>query len=113
VALDPVSQGQRLVHSVVEVLAPGCVLLFLTDGLKEYATALLTHFGQWVQAPRRQAQGPAPKPRWMSMPLLHYAQVVKTYRRRRLVGVCHRVAFGTLEGVKQVLARLADQQRVH
>ena len=32
--------AQRLVHRVVEVLAPGCVPLFLTDGFKDYATAL-------------------------------------------------------------------------
>ena len=36
--------------------------------------------------------------------LLLYAQVVKTVRRRRLVRVSHRVVFGTLEAVKQVLA---------
>jgi hypothetical protein len=34
--------AQRLVHSVMQVLAPGCVTLFLTDGLKDYATVLLT-----------------------------------------------------------------------
>jgi hypothetical protein len=28
-------------------------------------TALLTHFGHWLQPERRQAHGPAPKPRWM------------------------------------------------
>ena len=78
--------------------------LVLTDGLKEYATALLTHFGYWVQPPRRQATGPAPKPRWMPVPQLRYAQVVKTVRRRRLVRVRHRVVFGTLEAVQQVLA---------
>ena len=78
--------------------------LVLTDGLKEYATALLTHFGYWVQPPRRQATGPAPKPRWMPVPQLRYAQVVKTVRRRRLVRVQHRVVFGTLEAVQQVLA---------
>jgi hypothetical protein len=42
----------------VRVLAPDCVPLFLTDGFKEYTTALLAHFGQWVQLPRRQAIGP-------------------------------------------------------
>jgi hypothetical protein len=78
--------------------------LFLTDGFKEYTTALLTHFGQWVQPPRRQATGPAPKPRWMPRPVLLYAQVVKQYRRRRVVRVRHRVVFGTLAEVKQVLA---------
>ena len=93
--------ARRLVHSVVEVLAPGCVPLFLTDGFKEYATALLTHFGSWVQPPRWQAQGPTPKPRWRPLPELLYAQVVKRYRRRRVVRMCHRVVFGTLAGIKQ------------
>jgi hypothetical protein len=79
------AMAQRVVHQVVQVLAPGCVPLFLTDGFKEYTTALLTHFGQWVQPSRRQAQGPAPKPRWMPLPQLLYAQVVKTVRRRRRV----------------------------
>src|SRR4029077_6460468 len=65
---------------------------------------LLTHFGQWVQPSRRQATGPAPKPRWMPLPELLYAQVIKTVRRRRLVHVSHRVVFGTLEAVQQVLA---------
>ena len=98
------AMAQRVVHQIVQVLAPGCVPLFLTDGFKEYATALLTHFGQWVQPPRRQDQGPHPKPRWMPLPQLLYAQVVKTVRRRRLVRVSHRVVFGTLSAVQQVLA---------
>jgi len=98
------AMAQRVVHQVVQVLAPDCVPLFLTDGFKEYATALLTHYGQWVQPARQWAQGPAPKPRWMPLPGLLYAQVVKTVRRRRLVRVKHRVVFGTLEAVQQVLA---------
>jgi hypothetical protein len=103
------AMAQRVVHQVVQVLAPGCVPLFFTDGFKEYTTALLTHYGQWVQPPRRQAQGPAPKPRWMPLPQLLYAQVVKTVRRRRLVDVKHRVVFGTLEAVNHVLAPLGWQ----
>jgi IS1 family transposase len=103
------AMAQRVVHQVVQVLAPGCVPLFLTDGFKEYATALLTHFGQWVQPSRRQATGPAPKPRWMPLPQLLYAQVVKTVCRRRLVRVRHRVVFGTLETVNAVLAPLGCQ----
>ena len=118
VALDPVSKllltidvgdrtlamAQGVVHQVVQVLASGCVPLFLTDGFKAYATALLTHYGQWVQPARRQATGPAPKPRWMPLPGLRYAQVIKTVRRRRLVRVSHRVIFGTLAAIEQVLA---------
>ena len=100
------AMAQGVVHQVIQVLAPGCVPLFLTDGFKEYTTALLTHYGQWVQPPRRQAQGPAPKPRWMPLPQLLYAQVVKTVRRRRLVRVSHRVVFGSLEAVEHLLAPL-------
>ena len=118
VAMDPVTKlllaldvgtrtlamAQRVVHQVVQVLAPDCIPLFLTDGFKEYATALLTHYGQWVQPVRRQAAGPAPKPRWMPLPQLLYAQVIKTGRRRRLVRVTQRVVFGTLDAIQQVLA---------
>ena len=117
-AIDPVSKllltidvGERtlamaqcVVHQMAQALAPDCVPLFLTDGFQEYMTALLTHYGHWVQLPRRQATGPAPKPRWMPLPQLLYAQVVKQYRRHRLVGVRHRVVFGTLAGVTHVLA---------
>jgi IS1 family transposase len=98
------AMAQRLVHHVTQVLAPDCAPLFLTDGFREYLTALLTHYGQWVQPPRRQAHGPAPKPRWLPLPQLLYAQVVKTVHRRRLVRVRHRVVFGTLEAINDVLA---------
>jgi IS1 family transposase len=99
-----VAMAQCVVHQVAQVLVPGCVPLFLTDGFKEYATAVLTHFGHWVQLPRRHATGLAPKPRWMPLPELLYAQVVKRYRRRRLARVSHRVVFGTQAAVKQALA---------
>src|SRR5712692_6948653 len=109
-ALDPVTtllltidvgdrtlaMAQGVVHQVVQVLAPGCVPLFLTDGVKAYTTALLTHDGQWVQPARWRAQGPMPKPRWVPLPGLLSAQVVKT--------VQHRIVFGTLGAVQQVLA---------
>jgi hypothetical protein len=39
----------------------------------------------------------------MPLPQLRYAQVIKTVRRRRLVSVKHRVVFGTLDAIEQVL----------
>jgi IS1 family transposase len=118
VALDPVTKlllaieigertlalAQRLVHQVAQVLAPDCVPLFLTDGFKAYLIAVLTHYGHWVPRPRCWATGPRPNPRWMPLPQLQYAQVVKKTCRRRLVAVSSRVVFGTLAGVKQILA---------
>src|SRR5262249_4511358 len=96
---------QRVVHQGTGVLPPGWVPVFLTDGLKDYGTALLTHFGQWMHPARRQERGPMPKPRWIPRPALRSAQVLKSYRRRRLVGVTHRVVFGTRLAIEQVLAR--------
>ena len=98
------AMAQCVVHQVALLLAPDCVPLFLTDGHKDYITALLTHFGYWLQLPRRQATGPALKPRWVPLPELLYAQVIKTMRRRRLVQVHHRVVFGTKTAVERVLA---------
>jgi transposase-like protein len=57
VAMDPVCKlilavdvgertlatAQRLVHQVTQVLASDCAPLFLTDGFREYLTALVTH----------------------------------------------------------------------
>jgi len=123
VAIDPVTKllgainvgertlamTQRFVHHVSQVLAPDCAPLFLTDGFREYLTALLTHYGRWVQPPRRQAKGPTPQPRWRPVPQLLYAQVIKTTRHRRLGAVKHRVVFGTREAVNRVLSPLGWQ----
>src|SRR5262249_17904408 len=96
--------AQHVVHPVAQVLAPDSVPLVLTDGFKEYLRAVLTHYGHWVQPPRCWATGRLPKPRWLPLPQLQYAQVVKQSRRRRLVAVRSRVAFGTLARIKEVLA---------
>src|SRR5207244_4086408 len=45
------AMAQRVVHHIAQMLAPDCAPLFLTDGFREYLTALLTHYGQWVQPP--------------------------------------------------------------
>jgi hypothetical protein len=104
VGMRTLEMAQRMVHQVVQRLAPDCVPLFLTDGLKEYGTACLTHFGQWMQPARRRDTGPLPHPRWIPVPQLLYAQVVKSYRHRRIVGVKYRVVFGTMARVEQILA---------
>lgn len=118
VAMDPVSKlllaleggertleiAHRLVHHVRQGLAPGWLPLFVTDGLKAYATALLTHYGHWLQPPRCQATGPGPKARWLPRPELVYAQVVKRSRRRRLLGMHSWVVFGTRAEVRPLLA---------
>jgi IS1 family transposase/transposase-like protein len=119
VAMDPVcklilavdvgertlAMTQRLVHQVTQVLAPDCAPLFLTDGFREYLTALVTPYGEWRQPERRRVQGPWPGPRGMPLPGLLDAQVVKSYRRRRIVGVQHRIIFGPAATVESLLAQ--------
>jgi hypothetical protein len=39
------AMAQCVVHHVTQVVAPDCAPLFLTDGFREYMTALLTHYG--------------------------------------------------------------------
>ena len=117
-AIDPVSKlllvievgprtlamAQRVVHQVAQRCASPCIPLWLSDGFKGYLPAILGHFGVWHQPERKRAQGPVPKPRWMPLPGLLYAQVLKQYRRKRVVRAQHRVVFGTLEAVEHVLA---------
>jgi IS1 family transposase len=106
IAVGPrtLEMAQRGVHQVVGVLAPGCMPAWFSDGFKGYLPGILGHDGIWHQPERRQDKGPWPKPRWMPLPGLLYAQVIKQYRRKRLVGVNHRVVFGTREAVQHVLA---------
>jgi IS1 family transposase len=99
-----VAMAQHVVHRVGQRLAAGCLPVWLSDGFKGYLPAMVGHFGCWAHPERRHDKGPWPKPRWMPRPGLLYAQVVKQYRRRRLVGVQHRVVFGTLGAIEHVLS---------
>jgi IS1 family transposase len=98
------AMAHAVLHQIAQLVAPGCVPLFLSDGNPQYLPAIVAHFGCWVQPLRRPGKGPMPKPRWMPLPGLLYAQVIKTMRRRRLVDVKHRIVCGTQAAVDQVLA---------
>jgi IS1 family transposase len=97
------AMAQAVLHQIAQLLAPGCVPLFLSDGNPSYLSAIVRHFGHWVQMPRRHAKGSAPKPRWAPLPGLLYAQVVKKTRRRRIVEIKRHVVIGTQAAVEQVL----------
>jgi hypothetical protein len=62
------ARAQRLVQQVTRVLAWHWAPRFLTDGFREYLTALATHYGQWMLPERRPAKGSQPKPRWRPVP---------------------------------------------
>lgn len=95
--------AQLLIHIIVALLAPGCIPVFFSDGWSAYGIALLTHFGHWVETPRRQKRGAMPKPRWQPLPELQYAQVVKKREKGRVVSVSHKVIYGSLTVIKSML----------
>jgi len=97
------AMAQAVLHQIAQLLAPGCMPLFLSDGNPSYLPAIVRHFGHWVQPPRQHARGSAPKPRWMPLPGLLYAQVIKKTRRRRIVEIKRRVIIGTQAAVDGVL----------
>jgi transposase-like protein len=65
--------AHRLIHSLRQSLAPGCVPLFTGDGLNLYFYALTAHFGRWLQMGRRGRN----VRRWRVEPRLIYGQVKK------------------------------------
>jgi hypothetical protein len=66
---------------------------------KLLTTAILTHFGHWVQ--RFSEKSRRLPLRWMPLPNLTYAQVVKRRIKRRLVHVSHKIVYGNKETVRE------------
>ena len=85
------SMAHRLIHTLRESLAPGCLPLFTSDGLNLYFYALTAHFGHWLQVARRGRK----ILRWQVAEGLIYGQVKKSYQRRKLVRVTHVMRLGT------------------
>jgi len=98
------AMAQAVLHQIAQLLAPGCIPLFLSDGNPSYLPAIVRHFGHWIQPARRHAKGSAPKPRWMPLPGLLYAQVIKNMRRRRIVEIKRHVVIGAQAVVDQLLS---------
>jgi IS1 family transposase len=87
------TDAMAFVHDLTLRLAPNCIPLFTTDGLRQYFWALTAHFGQWVK--RR----PWRKHRWLTDTRLLYAQLIKVRRGRKLKETFSRTLCGTGKAV--------------
>jgi hypothetical protein len=96
-------------HSVRQMLAPGCIPLFTSDGLNLYFYALTAHFGQWLQESRRGRK----VLRWQVAAELIYGQVKKSYRRRRLIRVSQVMRLGTEAALKAALQGMGLSGRLN
>jgi IS1 family transposase/transposase-like protein len=109
--LGPRTQNaaHRVIHSVQQILAPGCIPLFTSDGLHLYFYALTAHFGQWLVLGQRGRN----ICRWQVEPSLIYGQVKKSYRRRKLVRVSQVMRLGTEAALKAALQGLGFSGRLN
>src|SRR6059058_5549868 len=98
-----------LIHSLQRLLAHDCLPLFTSDGLNLYFSALTAHFGEWLQVGQRGRN----VRRWQVAAGLIYGQVKKTYRRRKLVRVTHKMRLGTEAALKVALQGLGFSGRLN
>jgi IS1 family transposase/transposase-like protein len=101
--------AHRVIHSLRELLAPGCIPLFTSDGLNLYFYALTAHFGQWITLCRRGRN----VRRWQVAAELIYGQVKKSYRRRKLVRVTPVMRLGTQADLSLTLQGLGFSGRLN
>ena len=101
--------AHRVIHSLRQHLAPGCLPLFTSDGLNLYFYALTAHFGHWLTGScrgRRVRQ-------WQVAAGLIYGQVKKCYRRRKLIRVTHVMRLGTEAALTAALQELGFSGRLN
>ena len=101
--------AHRVIHSLREILVPGCIPLFTSDGLHMYFSALTAHFGQWREVRRRGRK----VCQWQVAASLIYGQVEKSYRRRKLVRVTHVIRLGTEAALKASLQGMGFSGRLN
>jgi len=68
--------------------------LFVTDGLRFYAGALLKQYGQWITYPPTGKRGRPRKDRLVPNEELKYAQVIKNRLEGKLIEVIKKAVFG-------------------
>lgn len=89
-----------LVHDLKSRLAPDCVPVFTTDGLRSYFYAVTAHFGYWSR-PKR-----ARKDHWFVSPDLLYGQLVKRKDRGKKRFALTRMLWGERRMFRETLRSL-------
>jgi IS1 family transposase/transposase-like protein len=109
--LGPRTQNaaHMLIHSLRQILAPGCLPLFTSDGLNLYFYALTAHFGHWLEVGRRGRK----VRQWQVAAELIYGQVKKSYHRRKLVRVTRVMRLGTVAALTVALQALGLTGRLN
>jgi hypothetical protein len=94
-------------------LGLGLKPLFVTDGLKFYAKALLKKYGEWIDFPKT-ARGRPKKTALLPDKALKYAQVVKIKDRQegKLQNIEKRIIFGQNVDQNEISTSLLERQNL-
>jgi IS1 family transposase len=89
-------RNQMMAREIVTKTAKrlASIPLFVTDGLRFYASALLEQYGQWITHPPTGKRGRPRKDKLVPNEELRYAQVIKHRQEGRLIEVIKRAVFG-------------------
>ncbi len=86
--------------------------LFVTDGLKFYAEAILKKYGKLVKFPKTGKRGRPKKPALIPDKNLKYAQVIKNKKGRKLQKIEKRVIFGQNINQSEISTSLLERQNL-
>ena len=87
--------------------------LFSSDQLDQYAKALLQVYGRTVYPTRKPGPGRPPNPRIVPSKDLNYVQVVKQYKKYRVVKVSRKVVFGDPKKIEIILAKSLVSEKIN
>lgn len=87
--------------------------LFSSDQLDQYAKALLQVYGRIVYPTRKTGPGRPPNPRIVPSKDLNYVQVVKQYKKYRVVKVGQKVVFGDPQKIQSILAESSVSNKIN
>jgi IS1 family transposase len=87
--------------------------LFSSDQLDQYAKALLQVYGRIVYPDRKPGPGRPPSPRIVPAEDLNYVQVVKQYKKYRVVKVSRKVVFGDPKKIESILAESSVSEKIN
>ncbi len=103
--------ADKLLESVSKRLSKS-IPLFVTDGLKFYAEAILKKYGELVEFPRTGKRGRPRNPKIVPVKDLSYAQVIKNREGGRIKEIVRKVIFGDQIEQNQISTSLIERQNL-
>jgi len=103
--------ADKLLESVAKRLKS--IPLFVTDGLKFYAEAILKKYGELIEFPRTGKRGRPKNPKTRPVKNLRYAQVIKDRNGRKRKKVEKKVIFGDNIEQNQISTSLLERQNLN